>query len=126
MLIYLAGPMRHYPDFNRAAFDKVSKRLRAAGHTVFSPAENDVDLFGNKMKKKNRKGDENTLAKELGIETKALRRKVFASDMKWICEEADAVALLPGWKKSTGATAERALGRALGHEIIYIPKSWIK
>lgn len=45
-------------------------------------------------------------------------RVALGVDLGWICAEADAVALLPGWERSKGATAERAAAVALGLEII--------
>ena len=47
-------------------------------------------------------------------------RKALADDTAYICLKADAVAMLPGWKNSKGATAERALGIALGLRILYL------
>ncbi len=52
-------------------------------------------------------------------------RKVLAiGDKHWqpgyICKEADAIAMLPGWENSKGARAEWTLSIALGHTIIYL------
>lgn len=94
MRVYVAGPMRGHPDLNFPAFNEASMRLRMEGHVVFNPAENspaDADM-----------------------------RQCMAIDTAWICSSAEAVALLPGWEKSLGARAERALADALGLEIIYL------
>ncbi len=57
-----------------------------------------------------------TAAKKVGF---SLREALYA-DTKYICLHADTIALLPGWKKSAGANAERALAKALGHKILYL------
>jgi hypothetical protein len=112
---YVAGPMRDLPDFNFPAFHAAAEKLRAEGHTIFNPAERDEVKFG---KLKNRTGDEMLMAKKVGMTTMKLRRDVFAADCAWICKHADAIYLLPGWESSKGATAERALGIALGLKIV--------
>jgi hypothetical protein len=84
--IYLAGPMRGYDDMNRPAFGEAAERLRAAGHFVFNPADNEAGHL----------------------------RANLAADTSWICLVAEAVVLLPGWRGSAGATAEHALASALG------------
>lgn len=100
MKIYLAGPMRGYPNFNFPAFAFAAAKLREQGHEVFSPAE---------------KGEEVILTDNPDIqEHLVFRRKVFLIDTSWICQHADAVALLPGWEKSSGANAELALAKAIG------------
>ena len=115
MNIYLAGPMRHKPNFNAFAFADAAAKLRAEHHTVFNPAERDVAEYG---VVNSPAGSERTLAKAAGIDVMTLRRELFLADTQWICQYADAIYLLPGWEASKGATAERALGLALGLEIV--------
>jgi len=113
--VYIAGPMRNVPNFNSSTFRTAAANLRAEGHVVFNPAEHDEEVFG---KIRSRTGIEVGLARKAGLTTMELRREVFATDTKWICDHADAIYLLPGWEQSRGATAERALGIALGLKII--------
>ena|ERR1035437_5948303 len=106
MKVYLAGPMRGIPKFNFPAFHKAAAKLRKQGYTVFSPAE---------------KGIEKKIAKAPDLqESRSFRRKVFALDLAWICKHADAVALMPGWKKSKGAKAEKAAAEAIGLVVFYV------
>lgn len=94
--IYLSGPMKGYPRSNYPLFNSVAARLRSAGHRVYNPAEFGVD------------------------QPRAVFpiREAFAAYSKFICEEADAIVLLPGWEASKGAAAERALADNCGIEII--------
>lgn len=110
MKVYLAGPMRGLPNFNHKAFRDGAAALRAQGHEVFSPVESSEAIYGPDIYTTNPEGDE-ALA---GIDG----RKVFAADLAYICAEADAVALLPGWEKSKGANAERATAIALGLQVL--------
>lgn len=106
MKVYLAGPMRGIKDFNRPLFKRAERLLTKQGYTVFNPAA---------------KGIERRLAKAPDLqESLDFRRKVFALDCAWICRHADAVALLPGWRKSFGAKAERALAKAVGLEVFHV------
>jgi Domain of unknown function (DUF4406) len=115
--IYLAGPMRGYAEFNFPAFHKAAAQLRAEGHFVFSPAEKDIERHGGvDISKGNVNGDEEVAAKEHGFDL----RTALLADLTFICKEADAIALLPGWGNSKGATAERATAIALGLEIIFL------
>lgn len=114
MKIYLAGPMRGKPHFNFPAFAKATAKLRKAGHTVFSPAEHDVKVYGKNFAKGNTDGDEKKVILKFGFSL----RRAFKSDLDWICDNADAVALLPGWEKSKGATAERQVAIAINVEVI--------
>jgi len=114
--IYLAGPMRGIAEFNFPAFHYAAAKLRALGHTVFSPAEKDNERHGTDISKGNATGDESVAAKEHGFNL----REALEADLVFICREADAVALLPGWESSKGATAERATAIALGLEVIIL------
>lgn len=113
MKIYLAGPMRGVPYFNFPAFDEAAAKLRAEGHEVFSPADHDRKIHGGD-KFLNATGDDEQAEREHGVS----RRKLLGDDLAWICAEADAIALLPGWRNSTGATAEHATAIAIGLKVI--------
>ncbi len=88
MKIYLAGPMRGLPSYNFPEFFWYAHLLRQQGHEVFNPAE-------------------------IGLPQDNIRA-IFAVEMDWLCREAEAVYLIPGWQSSRGARAERALAQALG------------
>lgn len=115
MKLYLAGPMRGYAEFNFPAFHAAAAKLRAQGHFVFSPAENDISKNGD-FSKDYKTGDEKALEQSTGWTL----RKALEDDTRWICREGEGIALLPGWEKSKGACAEHALSVALGLEVIYV------
>jgi hypothetical protein len=106
--IYIAGPMRGIEAFNFPAFDAAAEQLRALGYEVFNPADHDREQHGDAVND-SATGDLDDIA-----DTGFTLRAALAADAAWICEHADAVALLPGWDSSKGASAEAALGRALG------------
>lgn len=89
MKIYLGGPMGGIEELNFPLFNTVARWLRYYdyGTHVFNPAETE--------------------------HTEAERRKGFAENCKFICEEADALVMLPGWRRSKNARAEAALTIAL-------------
>jgi nucleoside 2-deoxyribosyltransferase len=96
MKIYLAGPMRGHPNWNFHVFDAAEARWREAGHRVFSPAS-----IARAM----------NYPAESQVDREHLLH-VIQSDLACIYA-ADAIALLPGWEKSTGATVELALAQFL-------------
>lgn len=96
--VYLAGPMRGVADFNFPVFDKTRDCLTEMGWNVISPADMDR-------------------ADPDDVEDQA---KFAARDTKAIIEKCGAIALLPGWERSEGATAEFFLARWLGLKIISI------
>lgn len=117
MKVYLAGPMTGIPNFNFPAFNKATAILRAEGHKVFNPAERDIERHGGvDISADNSTGDTALAAKTHGFSL----REALADDTAFICREADAIAMLPGWENSKGARAEHALAFALGHTIIYL------
>lgn len=116
---YLAGPMRGIPEFNFSAFFAAAAKLRFEGWFVFNPAEKDIERHGDKTYKGNATGSVEQAEKDCGFSL----REALADDTAFICLEANAIAMLPGWKGSKGACAEHALAVALGLEIIYLEES---
>lgn len=86
MRLYLAGPMRNYPDNNFPAFALAAGKLRKDGHEVFNPAE-------------------------LGDNAS---RFCFATEVSYVAEHASGVVVLPGWERSAGALAEVHTAWAVG------------
>ena len=100
MQLYLCGPMRGLPAFNFPAFHAAAARLRGLGHEVWSPAERDiVDGFD--------------LTKD---ETRPLTYYM-THDLPAVCQ-ADAVAVLPGWRASVGASLEVHVAQVCGIPVL--------
>jgi hypothetical protein len=95
--IYVAGPMQGLPKLNYPLFMDVAAKLRAEGHEVKNPAEHPIT-------------DEESAAGEVTLERHcALMRR----DIEWVLE-VEAICLLPGWQRSSGASIELSVGRAIG------------
>lgn len=120
--IYLAGKMRGLPNFNFPTFMHAAKKLRHEGHLVFNPAERDNERYGTNISKHNKTGDETKLVEKYGFDL----RVALHDDLTFICREADAIAMLPGWETSKGANAEWHTANALGLEIIYLDESYVR
>jgi Domain of unknown function (DUF4406) len=114
MKVYLAGPMTGIPFFNFPLFHKVATRLRDQGHEVFNPAERDI-VRHNGTDISNAEGDPAKAARDHGFSL----REALAEDTAYICNEATAICMLPGWESSAGARAEHALAACLKHTIMY-------
>lgn len=99
--LYLAGPMRGYPAYNFPAFHAAAAALRAKGCEVWSPAEHDLSTGFDPA---------NDTAKELSC--------YMERDLAEVCR-ADAVAVLPGWEKSTGAKLEVHVARVVGKPVLH-------
>lgn len=108
MRVYIAGPMRGYPEYNFPAFDAAAKEWRRAGHDAVNPAELDrVDGV-----------HEFTDPLPHDFLRDAMRR-----DLRAICE-CDAIVLLPGWEHSAGVKVELALAELLKLQI-FMPQETI-
>ena len=113
MRLYLAGPMRGIPYLNSPAFRLAADQLRAQGHQVYSPVEDDEREYGVDLTLHAPDGDELYLERH-GFSL----REALARSVQYICLHAEGIALLPGWENSKGARAERALAEALGLVVI--------
>jgi len=92
---YIAGPMSGYPLWNFPAFDACRDGLVELGYTVLSPADLDREIGFDPST--------STVDKEF-------LELAMARDIEAIMK-ADLMVMLPGWEKSTGATAEYWLAR---------------
>ncbi|WP_082343684.1 DUF4406 domain-containing protein [Sulfobacillus thermosulfidooxidans] len=88
MTLYLSGPMSGLPDFNYPAFHAAADRLRTAGYHVINPAEH-------------------------GVHPEWTYADYLRQDLLQLLTDADAVAVLPGWRTSRGTHLEVAVAHAL-------------
>jgi hypothetical protein len=102
--IYIAGPMTGLPEFNFPAFNNTAEAFEEGGWRVINPAAHDLEVWGDME----------------GVAKNANYRDCLAWDLDAICNECDAIAMLPGWENSKGARAEHATAVALGLQIIYL------
>lgn len=91
-VIYIAGPMRGLPDLGRRAFREAEEKLRAAGWKVINPAVLPEDL----------------------------PQECYMPICLAMLDQADAIALLPGFECSAGAQIEIAYGAQTGKEVLYL------
>lgn len=102
--IYIAGPMTGYPEFNFSAFFAAQKKFEDEGWKVWNPANKEAEK-GVTEAKSFSSGDNVALVSE-GWDWQAA--------FEWDCTKvirSDAIYLLPGWEKSTGARAEWAVAQ---------------
>ena len=99
--VYIAGPMRGLPDFNYPRFNACAATLREIGWHVVNPAE--IGAYYGTPEQIN--ADPALLAAVVSAELHAL-------------ETCDAIFLLPGWEKSTGARQELAAALRYGLQIL--------
>lgn len=107
MKLYLAGPMRGLPEWNFPTFRDAKKRLEEQGHHVFCPATMATA-----------QGYGEGFSCEPGTaEADSHLRHVMQNDVTSLMHS-EAIALLPGWESSRGATVEVALAQFLGLKIL--------
>lgn len=94
-IIYLAGPMTGYPDYNYPAFAEAGEQLLRLGATVINPADN----FGGNQ---------------------SLPWHVYIGRAISQVLTADQVRFLPNWETSTGAQIEHLVASAMQIELLTI------
>ncbi len=104
--IYLSGPMRGFPDWNKKAFDEAEARWSNDGWQVFNPHK-----LGNALGYV-----EEDYSKLDGSARRRHLEHVMLGDIAAVYA-ADAVAVLRLWEGSRGATVEVALAQFLGTPI---------
>jgi dUTP pyrophosphatase len=101
MRLQIVGPMTGLPEDNVPAFMEAEERLSAAGHEVVNPV-----LFASPEQRR--------LAVSLG---NSFRDTADYRELVWRCLESirkqDGIATLEGWQRSTGASAEVHMARAM-------------
>ncbi|WGH21382.1 nucleoside deoxyribosyltransferase [Arthrobacter phage Emotion] len=107
MRLYLAGPMTGYPRWNFDAFHLAAAALRAKGYTVLSPAEMDLTAGF----------DPDAPVEEFTLQD---RQRALRNDLRVILDRSDAIAVLPDWEKSAGASIEVAVAKAIGRAVLEV------
>lgn len=110
--IYIAGPMRGIKHFNFPAFDQARDELLCSGWKVISPA--DLDRAAGFDSWKLPEGYDWLNLEKIDF----VLRDAIVRDVGAILE-CDAIFMLRGWRKSRGATAEKAIAEWLGISVLY-------
>lgn len=97
--IYIAGPMTGKPDLNRAEF--VDAKFEIYAMFIDASTINPVEVAG---------------AYDWDLSTPIVK---IAKQMLRLLLNCDAIYMLRGWQDSKGATAEHAVAKWIGLEIIY-------
>jgi len=103
---YIAGPMRGYSLYNFPAFYAAQAELILSGWQVINPAEKDALEYGltiPKMRKFPKDHDWTKLPECMGH---IRYSEIILNCLILIEEKCDAICMLPGWQKSTGAVHE--------------------
>ena len=98
MRVYLSGPMKGYPESNFPAFNAFAAALRARGHEVVNPAEIDPGM---------------PQPEEGSPGWQAFYLACLRADIKALCD-CEAIALMPGWERSSGAHLELHIAHRVG------------
>ena len=108
MIVYIAGPMRHYELYNFPAFDAAEAELAGMGHQVINPAT--LDRQAGLVFPPDQDWDK--LPEGVGM------FEVFERDIAAL-RDCDAVYMLDGWQRSVGAQAEHWIARWLGLHVMH-------
>jgi hypothetical protein len=100
--VYIAGPMRGLPLYNFPAFDAAAELLSGQGWDAYSPAAADREIDG---------FDPETGANIQPVEV--YMRRDFEAILT-----CDAIAMLPGWRRSGGAVREWTVATGLNLKVL--------
>lgn len=121
MRLYIAGPMRGLPDFNFPAFDRARDAIAAMGHEPVSPADHDREVLWERHRRRPEEMDgyaTGDLAR-YNADARVSFEELLGWDLKQIID-ADGIALLDGWERSTGAGHEVYVARATGKRVFFV------
>jgi len=107
--VYIAGPMRGIEHYNFPAFDKAAELARSLGFDPVSPADLDRDNGFDGMSI--------TQDNWYDLPESFDLRKTVQRDLAAMLT-CDAIAMLPGFERSTGAGAELAVAQWMGLEVL--------
>jgi hypothetical protein len=107
--VYCAGPMRGHADWNFPSFFAASEFLEQQGYAAINPAQLDIDA-GYPLER---------LKLLTPEEFQEFLKGAMKRDLDAI-QSCDALVLLPGWEKSKGARAERAVAEWAGLRVGYL------
>lgn len=113
MKLYVCGPMTGIPQFNYPAFEAAAAHLRRESHDVSSPVELDTPAV--------RKA---ALASATGnlADLPVTHGSILGEDVKLIASPAiEALVVLPGWRRSTGARLETYTAFLYHKPVYYYP-----
>jgi hypothetical protein len=96
MRVYVSGPMTGMPLLNRPAFAEAARRIRLLGFDAVDPA----------------------VLSDLPDDAP---HHVFMRRDIGLLLTCDAIAMLPGWHASRGATLERDVALGIGLRILHLP-----
>ena len=112
MRVYIAGPMTGYRDYNFAAFEAAQAEWIQRGHVAVTPFDAGDVVW---MRHFGRRFNGATDKCDYGD---PLLREIFVEDIRHLLS-AEAILLLHGWERSTGACIERRIAEAFGLDVFY-------
>lgn len=120
--IYVSGPMRNRDGFNFPAFFEAEAALRERwpGADICNPAREDVVRFGlHSLLAEDPSGlKAGRHLKDTAEFGEAELRDALGRDLAYICQHANLLVMLDGWRESTGANSEAATATALGVTVV--------
>lgn len=124
MRVYISGPMRGYPEFNYPAFNAAAQRWRAAKlirvpESMFASAFTFVTADARHYNPALLPREDIEVlnpAENFGGESSRDYKEYMKLDFQHVLNS-DAIALLPGWEKSEGATKELLVAQTIGLKV---------